>query len=281
MDDVRKPFASKNICLTDDNENFESFVERIRMDNSIDQEMKYIMIESRKEQLAKNQFIHDSAIKIVKPIQNNNHDYLKKVDSISKLSIFQNILKKLMLKPEIPLGNKILNVKMERDYIFFEKIYDAIKINIKMYSKGNIERIYVENDIYINIIDFIQTNQRFNDETKDILIKIFITNNPNAYEEYLVRETNNKQKESLLNEKILRHKLIEPFLSFIKKIGKLDNKILTSYDLLTDSINNYLELNSDKINFNTDQYVNFNTIINSMRISNDNKQKISELINIE
>lgn len=269
-DDIEPPISSFYDKLIDDEmDDFEKFKQKILSDKSIDKDMKQILIKSRLEAIKKPN------------IQSKNN-----IENAIRLGLMSPIIVKLKQED-------FTKINLTQKQYVLNQIDDWIENKIQI-IKLESETLY---EIY-QLVDFI-TSSRI-DVNGDKIKKVFEPKNTDNYIQFIdlmkiinaqsIKEEEerikNKMKETELEEKKKiqineRKTLIEKLLQHLNKLSLMDNDTKILKNEIQQSINDYLNLNTNFINVNTlDLSSKFIKFVNSVRIEKENREKIISLIKI-
>lgn len=266
-DNIRAPIPTmvdKLISYNpEDIDEFEIFKQKIELNDSIDPDLKEIMIQSRKDSIDKFE--------------------LKSKSNIEKI-MRANIICCLSAKLKLNSNNNTGITQQENSFILF-KINEWIDGNIKT-IKLNSNTLYQ----LFQIIDIIK-NERQNINSIEIK-NIF---EPEDYFDYIslvdtIKIINKKiaeekiEKKKLEEEKLDKIKFRQELLSLLmlnlNKLSLFDNKIKTIKDEIEPIINKYINLEIEYIELNNESSENLIKFLNSIRISRENKDNILKLLKI-
>lgn len=269
-DNIEPPIPSFYDKLIDDEmDGFEKFKQKILSDKSIDKDMKQILIKSRLEAIKKPN------------IQSKNN-----IENAIRLGLMSPIIVKLKQED-------FNRINLTQKQYVLNQIDDWIENKIQI-IKLESETLY---EIY-QLVDFI-TSSRI-DVNGDKIKKVFEPKNTDDYIQFIdlmeiinaqsIKEEEerikNKMKETELEEKKIiqineRKTLIEKLLQHLNKLSLMDNDTKILKNEIQQSINDYLNLNTNFINVDTqDLSSKFIKFINSVRIEKENREKIISLIKI-
>ena len=274
FDDVRQPIPSITDKLIDDG--FEEFKRQIMSDNSIDKDLKEVIIKSRQE------YIENFENKSKKNMERGFRSGLI-VPLIIKIKSleFKNIPEE---QKSIILNNidkwidgyiQIVELHAEPMYQIYELIDDLKKLN-KIVDASKLKNIFIPKD-YVEYIDLVN------------MMEIIKTQSIKEEENRKIRELENlkiledelKKINELENIKILQIQLRENKLSVLKlnlnKISLIDHdtKILKEY--LDLPLKNYINLESEFIILDIEIANKFIKFLNSIRIKKEDKENLINL----
>lgn len=277
--DTRQPLPRTIDCLTwsqNDNEEFENFKKKILSDDSIDNNMKQIIIQSR--------------IEFIK-----NHE--KKIQQNTEKILRLGIITPLKIKLKDKNFNKISFVNKENIILLIDNWID-MKVE---YIKINSEQLY---QLY-ELIDLMENEKKISDTQK--IKNIFIPTNPDEFIE-LVEMMESVKTQSILEEKyrvereletkriedekkikqeelekiklqeiVIRNEKIKLLLFNLNKMIGFDCEIKNLKDSLNVPIEKYCNLENELIVMDEKLYNNTIKFINSIRINKQDKESIIKL----
>jgi len=268
-DNIRKPDTSFTEKIINDNTEEDPHIIKIMNDNTIDKELKKILIESRREFIVKslniNNVIKDN-INQKKVIKNINHNNIK-----DNIIILCEYLEKINIEDKN-----------------FDKYYEEISINISEYlSKNTIK-------IELNLINYNKLLEIINESSFDSNIKNLLFNNitiKNNFDEEqdlnkIIEESKieyeNKIKEIELQNNLeieKRNKNLDIFRKQLISLSRFDTNIMNIKNNIIDKINNFLELEIDLIYIESKEVYNeIIKFISKIRITDDIKIYLNEII---
>ena len=254
-EEVRAPIPSYTDKLVEEEE-YNIFEDRLLLNDDIDDDLKQVMLESRKEYLDNQEKKINQEQIIFNKINENKILLIELIDII-------NLLKNLQIK-------------------------NRLKSRIDRYINLESENIILEFDIYDEIIEHINNNYKSKNK-KDIL-KLFICDNEEERLNYLnLLELSKKtyDEEEKIKEEIEKKQIFELnrrnelFLKINLKLSSLSNfdkNILELKKKIDPKIRDYIDGNSYTLNLNEDETINFISFLDSIRIENEIKNEILKLI---
>ena len=226
------------------------YVKEINLRNDLDQDIKQIMILSRREFLESNRpdLIDDQIDKIISDTDNlvikRSNDI---INFLNKIDLFQN---KIFIEN---IKNKI------SDYVGCKK--DFVKLDTENYI------IYEEMLPTLNL----------DSNTLEYINQIIIPDNIQLLDEYkTVIEQSKielKKKEEILLLKQYRKDLIQILTLPMLKIIKFDSAIRELYENLNPLLNSFMELDVDLIYLNQNLWNKTNNFLQTIRLSEEQKKK--------
>lgn len=247
-DNVRAPLANRRLNLYDpyDGQSIEDYVRKINNDNTIDQEMKDILIQSRREFLGLHKSIKESDMSIL------NNEIIVRASKVSGLvELFDS-------NPEI---KNILHEKMN---MFIGLDFDYIKL---------------EPPEYIKVFELIE-KFNFNIETLRYFKEKIIPYDLQLLNEYkLVIEKTKREQEEIINKSIeieSRTRNVQVFNIYICKL-KLDPAINKLAKSLEPKIEDYITLNTSIIQLDSELSLELGKFIRSIRIKDSDLKIITQI----
>ena len=277
FDDVRQPIPTITEKLIDDvNDNFEEFKRQIMSDNSIDNDLKEVIIKSRQE------YIENFENKSKKNMERGFRSGLI-VPLIIKIKSpeFKNIPEE---QKSIILNNidkwidgyiQIVELYAEPMYQIFELIDDLKKSN-KIIDSSKLKNIFIPKN-YDEYIDLVNTM----DIIKTQSIKEEEDRKNREQEEIRLLEEEVKKIKELENIKILQIQLREDKLSVFKfnlnKISLIDHETKILKEHLDLPLKNFINLESEFIILDIEIATKFIKFLNSIRIKKEDKEHLINL----
>jgi hypothetical protein len=246
-DNVRAPLPARQMNLMDPfgSESLEQYITRINADNTIEPDMKTILIQSRKEYLG----IDDS------PVDESvfSNELIIRADKFCKFT--SELTKKSGLR------NKILD-----------------KINNFLSLKT--DRIKLEPAEYLETIAIID-NSNLEQANAHYLKTVIIPIDTGALEEYkLILELSKKEEENRLNkarEREFRQMNMGVFSQYINRLIKFDKQTELLFQEIEPSINKYIDSQTDKVVLNEETFSKFRQFISSIRVKSEHIQLFNDL----
>lgn len=279
--EVPKPIPSKyDVLLNDEMDEFEKFKKNIMDDDSIDKDMKRIMIKSRFD------------------IINKHSDKNKSnIESAFRTGIASPIIVKL----------KDSNFNK----INFQQKEHLLK-QIDNWVNGKISVVRLDSEILYEIYELIDNIKSIRIDIDDLKIKkIFEPKNPNDYIEFenmmkIIKIQSIKEEEERIKRKLEKEKMeeeerklkleeenkrikeieirknsINKFTFNLNKLSPIDIKTKLLKEQIEIHINNYLELKTEYIELNSDEiFYDLNKFINSIRMTKEEKDIILNKIKV-
>lgn len=270
---IHEPIAlKKNILINDDEDDFEIFKQSILSDESIDNDMKQILIQSRKEQLDKIE---------LKSKQN--------IEKAIRLNIISPLITKLKDNTCFELNNE------QKKYIINQ---------ISRWTDGTIQKIKLESETLYALIEIIVIVKSTRVDMDDVKIKkIFEPKNQSDYLSYVdmieeIKTQSIKEEQERINKKIEKAKLEEEnnkakmekikfreeitreLIMNLYRLGSIDaeTKILKSNLVLP--LDKFIKLEIEYIEMSQELFLQTQKFINSIRITKENKENILKSIKI-
>ena len=250
------------------------------LDDSIEENMKQIMIKSRLDVINKNNERNKSNIEsafrigIAAPI-------IVKLKDAEYMKISFEQKKKILTQIDNWVDGKIFCVRLEDEILYeiYELIDDIKSIRIDI-NDQKIKKIFEPNNP-INYIEFekmmkIIKIQSIKDEEERIKKKL--EKEKLEEEERRARLEKEQQK---IKEIERRKEVIDKLLLNLNKLSLIDVKTKILKDEIEININNYLELKTEFVELNSeDLFRDLNKFINSIRITKETKDIILNLIKV-
>lgn len=261
-DNIRKPDTIFTEKIINDNTEEDPHIIKIMNDNTIDKELKKILIESRKE------FIEKS-------LNKNNINQKKIKDNINEINIKDNIM--------------ILCEYLEKN---FDKYYEEISIDISKYLSKNTTKIELNLINYNKLLEIINQSS-FDSNIKNLLFNnISIKNNFDYNEEQDLNkiieaskiEYENRIKEEELKNNLeieKRSKNLDVFKKQLISLSRFDTDIMNIKNNIIDKVNNFLELKIDLIYIESKEIYNeIIKFISKIRITDDIRIYLNDIIKL-
>ncbi len=246
-DDVRAPIPVRQMNLMDPlgSESLEHYIDRINRDNTIDPEMKKILIKSRKE-------------------------YMGLDDSPVDSSVFSNQL--IVRAGKFCKFTSVLSKNIQLKIKILGRVNDFLSLKL--------DKIRLEPAEYLETIELVENNDMGSSNLeyiKSVVIPIDI----NALEEYkLIIELSKKEEADRIAKNLeieTRQNIVSVFMQYINRLQKFDKQIELLYQELEPSINNYTSLQTEKVIFEPDTFVKYNKFIGSVRIKPEHQEMFTSL----
>lgn len=247
-DNVRAPIANRrlNLCDPYDGESIEDYVRKINNDNTIDQEMKDILIQSRREFLGLNKPTLESDMSIL------NNEIIVRASKVSGLvELFDK-------NPEIK------NILHEKLNMFIGLSFDYIKL---------------EPPEYIKVFELIEKSNFGLEVTRYFKEKIIPYDIQLLNEYKIVLEKTKREQEDRIRNQIEienRTRNIQVFNMYIGKL-KLDPVISKLAKTLEPKIDDYVTLKSPVIELGSELTIEFGKFIRSIRIKESDLNIIKQI----
>ncbi len=249
-DNIRAPLPNRRFNLYDpyDGESIEDYVRKINNDNSIDREMKDILIQSRREFLGLDSPIQDADMSIL-----NNEIIVR----ASKVSVLVELFDK---------NQEIKNILQEKMNMFIGLSFDFIKL---------------EPPDYIKVFELID-NSNFGIESIRYFKEKIIPYDINLLNEYkIVLEKTKKEHEEKIKNQIeieKRTQNVKVFNIYICKL-KFDPSINELARKLQPKIDDYIGLKTQVIELDSSSELSseFGKFIRSIRIKDADLNIISQI----
>jgi hypothetical protein len=262
FDDVPEPIQSRYDTLIDNQlEDFEMFKNKILLDKTIDNDIKQILINSRKDEIDK--FYENTKYNIENTYRSN-------------------IIRLLIIK-----------LKEEKFDIVGYGRKEYLLNQINKWIEGKIQKIILESETLYELIELIDSIKSIYSDFEEIKIKnIFEPKNMDDYILYsdtmnLIKADSIKYEQMRLDEeenkiKLIkfRKNLLETLIFNLKKLSFIDDEANCLKNELKIPITKFLELKTNYIEL--EEYIGRRTIrfINSIRITEEKKENIMNLIKI-
>lgn len=250
-DDVRAPIPVRQMNLMDPlgSESLEHYINRINRDNTIDPEMKKILIKSRKE-------------------------YMGLDDSPVESSVFSNEL--------IIRAGKFCKFTSELSKNVQLKIKILGRVNDFLSLKLN--KIRLDPAEYLETMELIE-NKDMGSSNLEYIKSVIIPIDINALEEYkLIIELSKKEEAERLARNLeikSRQYIVSVFMQYINRLQKFDKQIELLYQELEPNINNYTTLQTEKVILEPETFIKYNKFIGSVRIKPEHQEIFTSLFVIK
>jgi hypothetical protein len=257
-EEIREPIASYTDRLVEE-EPYNIFEEMILSNDDIDEDLRQVMLESRKEYLDK-----------YEKKSNDEQIILNKINE-----------NKVLVNELINIINLLSNIQIK----------NRLKSRIDRYINLESENIILEFDIYDEIIEFINNN--YKSGNKEDILKLFVCDNEEERQNYLnllelskktyeEEEIQKKEKEEIEKQQIFElNRRNELFLKINLKLSSLSNfdkNILDLKNKIDPKIRDYINGKNYTLKLNEDDTINFISFIDSIRIESKIKNEILKLI---
>jgi hypothetical protein len=229
-EEIRQPIPSYTDRLVEE-EPYNIFEEMILSNDNMDEDLRHVMLESRKEYLDKHAKKNNEEQNILNKINKN----------------------KILLDELINVINLLSNIQIK----------NRLKSRINRYINLESENIILEFDIYDEMIEHINNN--YKSENKEDILKLFICDNEEERLNYLnllelskktyeEEEKQKKEKEEIEKQKILElNRRNELFLKINLKLSSLsifDKNILELKNKINPKIRDFIDGKSYTLNNN-------------------------------
>lgn len=294
-----------NEILMNEEKDYINLKKKIMSDNTIDNQMKSILLQSKKEYLEKLKKninsqtelkIHENTNSTQEIISNQDYDLLNSNNLSPELNdLIREINKKCLKSKNYQnykdfLMKKIKNFnenKINIIYLEFEMCWDIYKIiNNKIFDPNKKNKLFEiikpsnkeEYDNYVKIIEMSKRdyNKKIKKEKEE----------KKRLDEEMQKKKENERLKKIKEEKdkiemINREKIISILQNNFKKLSFYDNETKEIQNDSYDSIIKYLNLETDFIQLDSQLYSRFNKFIDSIRITSDEKKCIVSSISIK
>ncbi len=254
-DNIRAPLPNKVSCLMyEDLEDLDTYIQNLESQN-LDQEIKNVMIETRREFLLKHRpdLVKDSDVNKIESIINE-----ELVERALSLSDFVKKIKEIS-NPEL---QELINTK----------IIDYINVSIDI-----IRLEYPDYEQFVEFIDSIDLDKSTYSYVKNI-IKPLDENGYVIYKQTMEESKKELELRALLDKKILERKvLIDKLYFHINKIAKFDRDVGEIKLLLEQKISIWIELFVDNIELDEHEYNKINNFIKSIRLIDEDRESINNI----
>jgi hypothetical protein len=223
---------------------YQNFVNETKNNFNIDYQMKEIMIKTREEYI--------NNLKKQKIIENKTNTINILINEIEK---YENNNKKYVLNSLNSYFENYINSDMKNIILDYELYYEIFTII------NNIE----DKDTIINILSIFKPDdfEKFNEYSE--IIKL----SKNDYEIF-----QKKNEETIL----IRKLKLENLLNNLDRLSGFDKQTKNLKNVIINSIEDFINLKCDKIIISENEKDNFMKFINSIRIVNENKNFILNVI---
>lgn len=269
---IRDPIPSTSEILLDDGiNNFVEFKKSILDDNTIDNDMKQILIQSRLDAIKK--FNDESKSNIEKAIRVGKISILTvklKSDKYCKINTVQkeHVLKKI----DKWINGTIKTIKLDSEILYeINELINEIKFVRTDFDDIKLKQIFEpkNSDDYICFVDTMEAIkiQSIKEEQDRINKKI---------EQKRLEEEKEEKKTQIIR---VRKELVEVLIFNLNKLSLVDKETKLLKENVIIPINNYIELITDYIEISNNEILTqFVKFINSIRILKETKEKILNLI---
>lgn len=253
-------------------DDFETFKQNIISDNSIDESMKKIIIESRKD------FIDKFENKVLKSAEKTMRIgitslLIVKIKSQNNL-VFNNEFKKKILEDiDKWIDGTITIIALESDQLYqLQEIIKKIEKEKKITGIEKLKNIFVPHNYseYLDFVDFMEIikkeeQEKINKELEEIKL----------LEQEEIRKKEIEEKNN--NEIKLRESKLSILHLNLNKIGCFDKETLILKEKLFQPIKKFIDLETNTIILDNGLYGNLLKFLNSIRIKKEDKEEIINL----
>ena len=278
-DDIRTPISSTfGILLDDGTDDFIKFKKSILSDNTLDNDMKQILIKSRLDTIEKfesrSKFNIEKAFRVgivsILIVKLKSNEYYK-INIVQKEQVLKQIDKWI--------DGIIKTIKLDSEILYeINELIDEIKFMRVDFDDLKIKKIFEpkNQDDYICFVDIMEAIkvQSIKEEQERI--------NKKLEQKRLEEEAEQKhleEEEKKNNIIMVRKELVDVLILNLNKLCLIDKETKQLMKNIIIPINNYVGLITDYIEIQSDdiltQFVKF---INSIRIAKDTKERIINLI---
>ncbi len=250
-ENIRAPLAARKLNLLDpyDGESLESYARRIRADNSIDHDLKEIMIQSRKE-------------------------YLGIVDENSATFKFDNEV--------IVRANKIC--KITELFKLNPNLKIVLAQKLDKFVSMEIDLIKLEPPEYLEVFSIIDKSN-FDTETYNYINKLIIPFDLNQLEEYKtvleITKRENEEKIARNAEIEIRKNNVNIFNQYVLRLSTFDQSVKSLSQSIDSHIQKYKDLQTDYVVLDSELKNQLKKFISSIRVKSGDSIIISQLFRIE
>ena len=255
-DEIREAipvFTGKLIDDDDDIDNFENFKKSILADNTLDNEIKQVIINSRKEAIKK---------------------FEKKFELNMERTLRVGTIALLIVKIKNNNFRKI--TQNQKDFILFQ---------IEKWIEGDIKIINLDSDILYSLFELIDEIENYTDKNK--IKNIFEPENKIDYLNYVdmmdqIKLSSIKEENDRINiQKYmkLRNDLLNELMFNLTKMSSMDPDSKLLKEQLTIPINKFIEFKTELIELDEDLKNKTLKFLNSIRIKKEDKENIIGLLN--
>ncbi len=249
-ENIRAPLAARRLNLSDpyNGESLESYARRIRADNTIDNDMKEIMIQSRREYLGLDQDF--STYKL-------DNEIIIRANKIYKITEL------FTLNPNLKI---ILAQKLDK---FVSMEIDLIKL---------------EPPEYLEVFTIIDKSN-FDNETYDYFNKLIIPYDLNQLQEYKtvleITKRENEEKIAKNAEIEIRKNNINIFNQYVFRLSTYDQSVKSLSQSIDLHIQKYIGLETEYVILDSELKNQLKKFISSIRVKNGDSVIISQLFRID
>lgn len=277
--DIRAPIPSTSgILLDDGTDDFIEFKKSILADNTLDEDMKQILIQSRLDMIKK--FEAKSKSNIEKAFRSGIISILiVKLKSNEYCKINTDQKEHVLKQIDKWIDGTIKIIKLDSEILYeINGLIDEIKFVRTDFDGVKLKKIFEpkNSDDYICFIDTMETIklQSIKEEQERINKKM---EQKRLEEEAKKKFLEEEEKKTQLIK--VRKELVEVLIFNLNKLSLIDKETKQLKENVIIPINNYIELISDYIEIpNDDILIQFVKFINSIRIVKETKEKIINLI---
>jgi len=272
-DNIRKPIPTiTDILIGNDTDEFEKFKYTILSDKLIDNDMKQIIIQSRKEEIEK--FDKKSKKNIENAIRSSIiAPLIIRIKDINYNKINLNQKEYLIQQINKWVDENIQIIKLESDTLYeVYELIDMIKIIRSDIDEEKLKNIFKPKNYddfvcFVDTIEIIKT-QSIKEEHERINKKL---------EKKRLEEKEEEEKNIQIK---IRQNLLEILILNLNKLCTFDIQIKSLKKELELPINRFIELETENIELEKSLGEKINKFINSIRIIKENKEKLLNLIKI-
>ena len=263
----------QNRLIDEENEYYE-FKKKIMSDNTIDNHMKSIMLQSKREYI--DNLKQNDPNKCILTESHELNEFFKILEIKSKTSIeYLNHKNYLIQKIKNFNNNKIKTILLE-----FEMCWDVYcLINDEIKNKNNKTKLFeifkpADPNEYANYVKIISISKKEYDKQE-------LEKKQKLERKRLKKEANEKKNKELeeknKNEKNKRANIISVILNQLNKLSNYDDEIKQLQIDLIQIFSNYLNLDTDHVIMDSNTNSRFCKFIDSVRISPDDKNNIKNI----
>ena len=277
--DIRAPIPSTSGILLDDGiDDFIEFKKSILADDTLDEDMKQILIQSRFDTIKK--FEAKSKSNIEKAFRTGIVSILKVKLKSNEYCKINTVQKEQVLKQiDKWIDGTIKIIKLDSEILYeINGLIDEIKFVRTDFDDLKLKQIFEpkNSDDYICFIDTIEIIKLQSIKEEQERINKKMEQKRLEEEEAEKKRLEEEKKNKLIK---VRKELVEVLIFNLNKLSLIDKETKQLRENVIIPINNYIELISDYIEIPSDdiltQFVKF---INSIRIIKETKEKILNLI---
>lgn len=277
--DIRAPIPSTSGILLDDGiDDFIEFKKSILADDTLDEDMKQILIQSRLDTIKK--FEAKSKSNIEKAFRTGIVSILKVKLKSNEYCKINTVQKEQVLKQiDKWIDGTIKIIKLDSEILYeINGLIDEIKFVRTDFDDLKLKQIFEpkNSDDYICFIDTMEIIKLQSIKEEQERINKKMEQKRLEEEEAEKKRLEEEKKNKLIK---VRKELVEVLIFNLNKLSLIDKETKQLRENVIIPINNYIELISDYIEIPSDdiltQFVKF---INSIRIIKETKEKILNLI---